>query len=216
VIEANSTQQWVVAYSLAPGAAVGSTFQLTLGARELVPAEFVNPLNLNAEAIGSFPIGSANFTVGAPAPGQTFAAWAASMFTAQQLANPAISGPTADADGDGLNTFGEYAFNLNPLVADRSTLPTGDRGISHAILDQANMKITFIRRKEPADVLYVIEQTADLQTWTDPFASPPFLALDSQVDLGSPALLERVTYRTAQPIAGTAQRFVRVRAQQKP
>lgn len=41
-----------------------------------------------------------------------FAAWGAGNFTADEQANPAISGPDADPDGCGLTNLARYAFAL--------------------------------------------------------------------------------------------------------
>jgi hypothetical protein len=225
VIEANSTQQWVVAYSLAPGAPVGATFQLILTNAAAVVAEYLNPIGLDAVPEGSFAIQSALFTVTAQQAGQTFAAWAAGIFTAAQLADPNVSGFTADPDNDGLINILEYAFNLNPLAADRNTLPTADRGAPFGSLvrafdpvSQSNqdfLEVTFLRRKEPMDLIYSIEHSTDLQNWSDAFAAPAVLAISAQQDVGPPGTLERVTYRGTQPVGSNARRFIRVRVQQK-
>jgi len=133
------------------------------------------------------------------------------------MADPEISDPLADPDGDGLNDLGEYAYNLNPLVADRNTAPTGDRGMPRAALDQDHLEITFVRRKPPVDLIYDIAHGTDLQSWADALAPPPHLTLDSAVDVGPPGTLERVTYRTTQPIAaGNGSHYLRLRVRQTP
>lgn len=226
VIQANSTQYWVVAHSLAPGAPVGSTFQLILTNKEVVVAEYVNPMNFDADPQGSFAIESANFTVGAAPAGQTFGAWAAGVFTTAQLADPNVSGPAADPDNDGLINLLEYAFNLNPLTADRDTAPTGDRGIPRGAIvrafdpvtqsDQDFLEITFVRRKEPVDLNYQVEHSTDLQNWSDALAAPAVLAVSNLQDVGPPGTLERVTYRGTLRTGSSLQRFIRVRVQPKP
>jgi hypothetical protein len=200
---------------LLPGATLGSTFTLTLTNSQALTAEYLNPLNHFAQAEGPFPIRSAEFTVTAPVAGQSYAAWAASVFTPQQLADPSISDPGADPDTDTLINLGEYAHNLNPLLSDRYSV-TVDSGIPTGILDGDRLGITFVRRKTPVDLVYQLDYGADLQSWADALAPPAFLIMESQVDVNGAGTLERVTYRTAQPAAGAPPRFVRVRVRMPP
>ena len=48
--------------------------------------------------------------------------------------NPAIAGPTADPDHDGIPNLLEYAFNTDPLVPDIGVLPVPDIEGTNAIL----------------------------------------------------------------------------------
>lgn len=54
---------------------------------------------------------------------ETFAIWAAAQFSAEALTNPAISGPGADPDGDGLNNTDEYVFGTLPLTSGVAPIP---------------------------------------------------------------------------------------------
>jgi uncharacterized repeat protein (TIGR01451 family) len=51
-------------------------------------------------------------------PGRTYADWAAEAFTAEELADPAISGEEADPDGDGLTNLQEFLAGTDPTSAD--------------------------------------------------------------------------------------------------
>lgn len=52
----------------------------------------------------------------------TYASWKDGVFTEAQAADPAISGPSADPDGDGFDNLEEYAFGGDPLVADAAVI----------------------------------------------------------------------------------------------
>ncbi len=214
VIEANSTQQWALAYSLSPTAPAGATFQISLTNAQVVDAQFINPLALAVNPQGDFAILSAEFTVGDAPAGQTYAAWASDVFTPAQLADPEISGPDKDPDGDGLTNLGEYAYNLNPLLSDRH-VSSADRGIPTGSLAGNDLRITFVRRKPPVDLVYELDHAANLQAWSDALSPPAYLNLESQVDVGLPGTLERVVYRTVQPAVGSGH-FVRVRVRKTP
>ncbi len=86
---------------------------------------------------------------------QTLSAWKSIYFTAAELADPNVSGNSADIDRDGLNTLEEYAFGLNPKLADAAavTFPS-------ASADQ-HLTLTFPRAKAAADVQVIVEAAGD-------------------------------------------------------
>jgi len=51
-------------------------------------------------------------------PGHTYEDWAAEHFTAEELADPSISGEEADPDGDGLTNWQEFLAGTDPNSAD--------------------------------------------------------------------------------------------------
>jgi hypothetical protein len=65
------------------------------------------------------------------------------------------------------------------------------------------------------DISYILEQSTDLLSWTDALGAPPVLSIHDAVSVGTPGTLERVTYRTTDPI-DAAPRYVRIRIQLKP
>ncbi len=71
-----------------------------------------DPLNWTASATSAA-------TPGTPRP-LTYAAWCALYFTPSQIADPTIGAVTADADGDGLSNFREWAAGTDPWTPNAS------------------------------------------------------------------------------------------------
>jgi hypothetical protein len=131
----------------------------------------------------------------------TFAAFQNQHFTSAELANAAISGPNADPDTDTLNNMAEYAFTLNPHQFDTNAAPQPDISSGH-------LSLTFTRRKDVGDLVYVPEASDDLLNWhTGPEYTEEVSAIlmDTQRD--------QVTVRDVTPIPAAEQRFMRIRFQ---
>lgn len=90
----------------------------------------------------------------------TFTEWQATKFTTGELADPAISGANADPDGDGRQNLIEYAYGLDPLVADQdeSAAATGPNGLT----------LTYPEVIGATDLLYHLEESPDLMHWITP------------------------------------------------
>ena len=56
----------------------------------------------------------------------TFSSWAATRFTVSQAADPAISGPAMDPDGDGITNEQEFVFGGAPLAGDQPVTQSMD------------------------------------------------------------------------------------------
>ncbi len=67
--------------------------------------------------------GSADSLAATVTAATPFALWQNAQFTSLELANPLVSGPTADPDGDGLTNDQEYLFGLLPKVGNPSPSP---------------------------------------------------------------------------------------------
>lgn len=98
---------------------------------------------------------------GAAAQARTFGEWRQAHF-------PGTSGDLdafgeLDADSDGLVNLLEYAFDLNPTVAD-ATQP-GVLPQSHS--SEGRQGIAFRRRAQATDLEYAVEVSPDLQQWSD-------------------------------------------------
>jgi|GEM_PF-6201901 len=82
--------------------------------------------------------------------------------------------PGSDADGDRVKLYEEFAFNLNPTLADRGIVaPDGEVGLPDQYFFFTNTgavraRGTFIRRRDHAEVglSYLIERSPDLGTWS--------------------------------------------------
>ncbi len=98
-----------------------------------------------------------------PAPAG-YSAWSA--FSSAQHADPTISGPAADPDGDGLPNLVEYALGLDPLS------PDSGGGSPALALDDATaggpwLRFTFLRDTRAADVTARVQSSPDLAAWSD-------------------------------------------------
>lgn len=83
-----------------------------------------------------------------------YAFWASAAFSDAEL-RAGLGAPGGDADGDGLDHFTEYAWNLNPWRRDEA-VGTAVSGSS-----------LFRRGAGRADVVHAIESTGDLVEWSD-------------------------------------------------
>lgn len=86
-----------------------------------------------------------------------FAAWQKVYFTPAQLANPAISGPTADPGQDGISNLMKYALFMNPWQPATNTIQAGMAG--------GNFVFTYSRREWAADLQYSVDVSTNLATW---------------------------------------------------
>lgn len=117
--------------------------------------------------------------------------------------NTALVGLLADADGDGVNNFEEYAWARNPRRADNVSLATAsivnDGGDNY-------LAVTFKRPHQALDVTYTVETTDNLATglWT-----PTTIQYGPAINLGNGG--ERITFRDTVALSPT-NRFIRVRA----
>ena len=144
---------------------------------------------------------------GSPGAGDTdfanhFDGWRWDHFSSAEIALPAVVHPAADADGDGLNNLGEYAFCRNPRANDNDAITAP--GTTTIGADKF-LTVTFNRRHQALDLTYSIETTDTLGgTWI-----PTTEQVGATTDLGGG--VEQVTFRDTIS-QGTTARFIRVRA----
>ncbi|MBK8479440.1 MAG: hypothetical protein IPL39_25095 [Opitutaceae bacterium] len=126
-----------------------------------------------------------------------YAAWRAANFSGADLTSDAISGPTADPDGAGLNNYARYAFELDPRgpVASPEKLSTLTTPSGATVLS-----LSFPVRAAGTDLSYQVQTSADLVTWTTVATYGPDASL-------------KVSWTDAIPISGfgAARHFARVR-----
>jgi hypothetical protein len=87
----------------------------------------------------------------------TFAGWQIVHFSPGQLADPAVSGPMADPDHDGLVNLLEYALVLDPWQPNGTGLQPG--------LQNGRFTLAYTRRKLATDLTYTVEVSTNLLAW---------------------------------------------------
>jgi hypothetical protein len=156
---------------------------------QTLPASIVIPVGESSATIQIVPVsdslaqGDRSLTIGVAAdfalvrdPSQAalviiqdkpFDAWRFAAFTAPELADPSISGESADPDGDRLANLIEFALGLDPMSADTSPVAMTD----------ADGYLALSVPKNPAatDLIWSAEVGDDLQTWT-----PAFVLADTE------------------------------------
>ena len=96
--------------------------------------------------------------------GPGYVAWKGTVFTAEELADPTISGDLVDNDGDGLTVFMEFVNGGSPKQADY------DRGLN-IIRVGDELHLTYVRNTTAAGVAVSIEQSSGLIEWQNAGAS---------------------------------------------
>ncbi len=131
---------------------------------------------------------------------QQYEGWLNQHFTEAEINDPLISGPEADANGDGLPNFYHYAFGTDP----RATGGSAD-ALPSIAFDGTSLELTYRLRDPALDLEFSVEESGDLNNWSD-----------ATVELvGSASDGETTTMTVRVPVAGGAaplRRFVRVTA----
>jgi hypothetical protein len=130
--------------------------------------------------------------------------WREHFFTAAELADPAVSGPLADPDGDGLVNLVEFSMNLDPKATDRERNLCVYQELKYQ--DGQRYPAMIIRRRiDHPDLDSTVEATTDLTNWTTPTTvehGPP-------TDNGDGT--ETVTIRSVLPVTGNPRQALRLR-----
>lgn len=140
-------------------------------------------------------------------PGQTglphgmlYGIWKESSFSAADAANPAVSGPNVDLDGDSYPNMLEYAFGSDPAAVEPDTWTD----LGAASIGAADyLTVSFTRHPHAVDLVYTVEVGSDLSGW-----APVSIPVGTPVS--NPDGTETVTFRDSQPIASGVRHFIRV------
>ena len=139
--------------------------------------------------------GSPDF-VGTPsynfAPIPPYEAWKITKFTPAELADPLKSGALADLDLDGVPTFLEFAFDLEPKAHDAGKIPVPSLVTVGA---ERHLAINYPRRPPGSGIEYHVEASSDLSNWEDDPSQ--FVEISS---LPLPNGLDAVTVRLVDPV----------------
>jgi hypothetical protein len=135
-----------------------------------------------------------------------FTTWKSTRFTVAELADPLVTGPTIDSDGDGLNTLMEYAFGRNPKLADASESFT-PQIVSDAGSDY--LALVFRRQKNAPDLAYEVLVTGDFLLKT---GATQLVGIPSDNGDGT----ANVTIRDFQSMSASDRRFIQVRVTLNP
>ena len=142
------------------------------------------------------------FSTRAVTGGLSYQDWRDSRFEPEIRDDPALSGPQADPDGDGIPNLLEYALARDPMTPSRLGLPTP--GLQ-AIDEQHYLTLTFDRIKGAIDLEFVVEGSPDVTEWT---ATQTTLVSVTPLD---DEIRERVIVRDTVPWETTLRRFLRLR-----
>lgn len=131
----------------------------------------------------------------------TFQDWQTTNFTPAQLGNSAISGATADPDGDGLKNLQEYAFFGQPLTAEGNLSPLLSQAAGHLVL-------TYRERHSLFDVSIRLQGSDTLLNWIT-------YNTVNEADRETFTGYDEVTLIDPQPFASN-RRFLRLRVELLP
>jgi hypothetical protein len=130
----------------------------------------------------------------------TYQLWKSDQFTEAELGDPLVTGDQIDLDDDSMGTLLEYAFGMDPRVADDIPGYVISRQTVEEVEYQA---ITFRRQKSAIDLAYLVETSDDLQSW-----SVQTILVGSPSDNGDGT--ESVTIRDSTSLVASPRRFMRL------
>lgn len=126
-----------------------------------------------------------------------FLYWQQIRFNAAELADPARSGAGAVYGADGLPNLVKYSLGLDPKVNATSGLPETAQVGSEWVY-------TYLRPASVTDIVYAVEISSDLTTWTTSGVIHEWVSTVGGVD----------TWRARYSISGTATLFFRLKVTQ--
>ena len=192
--------------SWADGDTASKTLTVPLLNDALVQADQTFALNLGIPVGGSSNSApwqtTITITSGAP-----LGLWRLGQFTPTELLDASISGDNADIDHDGLSGLLEYAYGLNPKVADTTGRPIT---AIQAIDGVKYLTLTFRRSPTATDLIYTPQSGGSISVWN---GTPVQVGTAINNADGT----QTVTFRDSVPITGaTPQRFIRLQVTRTP
>lgn len=104
-------------------------------------------------------------------PGEgAYGSWKSSLFTDHDAADPTLSGPDADPDGDGLSNRSEFALGTDPNT------PNTSPSLLVTVEDHA-LRCRFTVSRNLVHSSWVLESSSDLKTWLP--ISPPAVTVSA-------------------------------------
>jgi hypothetical protein len=127
----------------------------------------------------------------------SYAAYQQLYFNQQQILNASISGPAADANGDGISNLEAFALGLSPWVNASASLPT-------AVPQGGYLTISYPQLKAAAWTT-TVQVSSDMVNW---YSGPSYTTQTSVTSLDAARNLVTVTDKT--PISANSKRFMRL------
>jgi hypothetical protein len=149
----------------------------------------------NAAGEGAF-LNTVTFTTD-NAPVLSFAGWQAAAFNSVQQADPTISGPLADASGDGIANIMAYVFGLDPLALNSQS------DLFNQSLQDNHLTLSFRCRANLDEASVSAEASSDLVDWTLPVEIVAISAIDQDG-------FETVTVRVVEAMDDLPRAFIRL------
>lgn len=201
VSETHYTPAAPASVTFAPDAATASFTVTPLPAADPLAPDATLTVSL-ADDFASAPDPAAN-TVSVTFHARPYTLWLAARFSAGQLANPLVSGDSADPDADGLPNLLEYASAREPLSAETSApdfLPSVGLDAS------GHLTLAYFHASGRTDLAFAVEWNPDLvSTWQ---SGPPHTEEISREPVTGG---ERVTVRALAAPSVHPRQFLRLR-----
>jgi hypothetical protein len=128
----------------------------------------------------------------------TYAAYQQQYFNQAQIKNSTISGPTADANGDGISNLMACALGLSPWADASASLP-------RAVQQNGYLTISFPVSKSATTWTVTVQVSSDLVNW---YSGPSYTTQTSVTSLDSARNLVTVSDNT--PTSSNSKRFMRL------
>lgn len=127
--------------------------------------------------------------------------WIHSFFTVGELEDPLVSGPMADANGDGYSNLMHYALGVGPEVVLSGSF-------AEIVIENDIISLQFDRLMKTPDLNLTVQISTDLLDW-----SSLATLTDSEAQENG---LETVTYKSPIPLSSRSQQFFRIWVTQNP